>query len=120
MWKIKDIHDRLIKDPKEYSGFLFLVSQRIFISTVLIYFITFLGTIGGFYTSWLSLSHMSMLAFHAYSLMIIGFVWYGFSWAEYLVYIHAPEKRWIAFFVLFLLIIVGGLWLYVHVAPVFF
>lgn len=52
---------------------------------------------------------MSMLAFHAYSLMIIGFVWYGFSWAEYLVYIHAPEKRWIAFFVLFLLIIVGGL-----------
>lgn len=42
MSKIKDIHDRLIKDPKEYSGFLFLVSQRVFITTVSLYFFAFL------------------------------------------------------------------------------
>lgn len=109
MSKIKDIHDRLIKDPKEYSGFLFLVSQRIFIMTVTLYFLTFLGTIGGFYTSWISLSGMSMLAFHLYSLVIIAFVWYGFSWAEYLTYIYVPQKRWIATLVLVFLIIIGGL-----------
>lgn len=46
MPKIKDIYDRLIKDPKEYSGFLFLVSQRLFVTIVTLYFLVFLSTIG--------------------------------------------------------------------------
>lgn len=76
MSKIKDIQDRLIKNPGEYSEITFLVAERVFLMVIALYFLAFLGTIGGFYLSWLSLSMLSMLSYHLYSLLIITSVWF--------------------------------------------
>ena len=38
-----------------------------------------------------------MIHFHLYSLLVIVTVWFGFSFAEYAVYLYAPEKKWIAY-----------------------
>ena len=42
MPKIKDIHARLTKNPGEYSGFSFLVAERVFLIVTTLYFLTFL------------------------------------------------------------------------------
>lgn len=100
MSKIKDIQARLLKDPREYSGFTFLVAQRAFLLVVTLYFMSLLGTVGGFYTSFLSLKTLSAISFHAYSLTILTAIWFSFAWSEYMVYIYAPNKRWLSFAVL--------------------
>ncbi len=107
MSKIKDIHDRLIKDPGEYSALSFLVAERSFLIVTSLYFFTLLATVGGFYLSWISTETISMISYHLYSLMLIGMVWFGFAWSEYIVYIHAPGKRWISFIVLGFLSIIA-------------
>lgn len=119
MSKIKDIHDRLIKDPGEYSAFSFLVAKRVFLIVTTLYFFSLLMTIGGFYFSLISIEWISMISYHLYSLLLIAFVWFGFAWAEHMVYIHAPGKRVISFMVLVLLSIVAGIGLYIHISPIF-
>jgi len=119
MLKIKDIHDRLLKDPAEYSGFAFLVAERVFLIVATAYFFSLLGTIGGFYLSWISTATISMLTYHLYSLLIISTVWFGFAWSEYLVYIYAPTRRYLSFAALGFLVIIGIAGLYAHISPIF-
>lgn len=107
MPKIKEIHDRLIKNPAEYSGFSFLIAMRIFLLVAALYFFTRLMTVGGFYLPFLSLSGVSMLSYHLYSLLIIAMIWFGFAWTEYIGYIYFPSKRWISLGVLLLLSLIG-------------
>ncbi len=107
MPKIKDIHDRLVKDPGEYSALSFLIAERVFLIVTSLYFFTLLATVGGFYLSWLSTEMFSMMSYQLYSLMIVTMVWFAFAWTEHMVYIHAPERRWISFLVLALLSIVA-------------
>lgn len=117
--KIKDITERLHKDASEYNGISFLVARRVFILIVALYFTSFLFTIGGFYLPFLSLESISMIHFHLFSLLVIAVVWFGYSFAEYMSYIYAPEKRWIPPGVLTLLGIFGLLVLFVHLSPLF-
>jgi hypothetical protein len=107
MPKIKDISDRLVKDPGEYSALSFLVAERSFLIVTSLYFFTLLATVGGFYLSWISTATISMISYHLYSLMLIMMVWFGFAWSEHVVYIHAPGKRWISFAVLSVLAVMA-------------
>ena len=43
--KIKDISERLHKDPNEYNGIAFLVARRVFIIITALYFTSFLATV---------------------------------------------------------------------------
>jgi hypothetical protein len=45
MPKIKDISDRLVKDPGEYSALSFLVAERAFLMVTTLYFFSVLGTV---------------------------------------------------------------------------
>jgi hypothetical protein len=103
MPKIKDISDRLVKDPGEYSALSFLVAERTFLIVTSLYFFTLLATVGGFYLPWISTETISMMSYHLYSLMLIAMVWFAFAWTEHVVYIHAPGKRWISFVILVIL-----------------
>jgi len=118
MPKIKDIHNRLLKDPKEYSAIVLLVAERIFLTTTTLYFLSMLGTIGGFYLSWLSQETLSMLTYNLYSLLIVSVIFFGFSWTEHMVFIYAPEKRWISYIALVILLLIGLLALYVHISSI--
>lgn len=97
MPKIKDIHDRLRKDEKEYSSVSFLIARRVFIIVVSMYFTSLLFTVGGFYTPLVSLEALSMITFHVYSLLVIATMWFGYSFIEYAVYLYAPSKKIITY-----------------------
>ncbi len=107
MPKIKDIHERIHKNPAEYNDIRFLVARRMFITVVTLYFLSFLFTIGGYYLPWMSIETMSMLTFHLYSLLIVATVWFGFSIAEYMVVLYAPLHNWIPYAVLSVLFLFG-------------
>jgi hypothetical protein len=114
MSKIKEIHDRFAKDSKEYSVLKFLIARRMFTFVVALYFMTVLFTVGGFYLPGLTVTDLSALAYHLYSLVVIATVWFGFSWAEYIVAIYMPTQTWIKYAVLFFLTLFGGAGLYIH------
>ncbi|MBP9780287.1 hypothetical protein KBD33_06775 [Candidatus Gracilibacteria bacterium] len=114
MQKIKEIYDRIHKNPSEYTNIRFLTAQRVFITIVALYFTSFLFTIGGYYFSWFDTKSLSMLTFHLYSIMVISTVWFGFSIAEYFTVIYLPKHNWIPYFALCLLFVFGLLALYVH------
>jgi hypothetical protein len=114
MSKIKEIRDRFAKDPKEYSILKFLIARRMFTFVVALYFMTVLFTIGGFYLPGLSIVTLSAAAYHLYSLVVIATIWFGFSWAEYIVAIYIPTQVWIKYAVLIFLTVFGGAGLYIH------
>lgn len=98
MIKIKDIYERLRKDPKEYNELRFLVARRVFIIVVTAYFISLLFTIGGFYIGdIITIPVLSTITYHLYSLLVIAMVWFGFSIAEYLAAVYLPTKPWTAY-----------------------
>lgn len=100
MAKIKDIYERLHKDTKEYTELRFLIARRIFIIVTTAYFISLLFTIGGFYIKDLiTVPVWSTITYHLYSLLMIAFVWFGFSIGEYFSAIYLPDKRWVAYII---------------------
>jgi hypothetical protein len=58
MPKIKEISDRLHKTPTEYSEIRFLIAKRTLAFFLMLYFMSFLFTIGGFRLGPLSLETM--------------------------------------------------------------
>ncbi len=48
MGKIKDIHERLIKNPAEFTEIRLLVAKRTLAFFIAFYFVSLLFTIGGF------------------------------------------------------------------------
>lgn len=119
MPKIKEIHDRLIKNPSEYTNIRFLVAKRVFITIATLYFLSFLFTVWGYYFWFITIDTLSLITYHLYSLLIIGFVWFWFSIAEYVVALYAPHHNWVPYFVLCILFIFGSLAFYVHLSPIF-
>ena len=107
MPKIKDIHERIHKNPSEYTNMRYLVAQRVFITVATLYFLSFLFTVGGYYFPWLSIETLSMITFHVYSFLIIAFVWFGFSIAEYFIALYAPEHNWVPYFIFCILFLFG-------------
>lgn len=116
MPKIKEIHDRIKKNPSEYTDIRFLVAQRIFITVAALYFLSFLFTVGGYYFPWFKLEALSMMTFHLYSFLVIATVWFGFSIAEYFTTIYYPHHNWIPYCVLCVLFLFGGAALFVHLS----
>ena len=116
MQKIKEIYDRIHKNPSEYTNMRFLTAQRVFITIVAMYFISFLFTIGGYYFPWLDIKTLSMITFHLYSFLVIATVWFGFSIAEYFTVIYFPKHNWVPYFVFCLLFLFGLLALFVHLS----
>ena len=45
MSKIKDIYERIHKNPSEYTDMRFLVAKRVFITIAAMYFASFLFTV---------------------------------------------------------------------------
>lgn len=106
MSKIKDIHERLIKNPKEYNELSFLVAKRVLAFTIAFYFTSFLFTVGGFSFGPFSLSILAHITFHAYSLLVVVVAWFLYSLAEYTIAVYVPEKQMLKYIVLVLLIVI--------------
>ncbi len=119
MEKIKDIYERLHKNPSEYTDMRFLVARRVFITIVTLYFTSLLFTIGGYYFLWFDLKILSMITFHLYSLLVIATVWFGFSISEFFIAIYYPKHNWVPYLVLCLFFIFGSLALLEHLSPLF-
>lgn len=120
MIKIKDIYDRLGKDQKEYTELRFLIARRVFMVVTVLYFVSLLFTIGGFYIgSMITVPVLSTINFHLYSILVVAVVWFGFSVGEYFTTIYFPTKSWIAYAIGFLFLVFGGLALFVHLSSLF-
>lgn len=114
MAKIKDIHERLLKNPKEYSELSFLVSKRILAFAMAFYFTSFLFTVGGYSFGPFSLSILAQVTFHAYSLLIVVVAWFLYSLVEYSVAIYLPEKNILKYIALILILLIFGVALLAH------
>ena len=101
MLKIKDIRERLIKNPSEYLEIQLLVAKRTLAFSLLLYYVALLFTIGGFSFSFLgifvSLQFLSALTFHLYSVLAIVIAWFIFSLVEYIQNIYYPNKIWMKY-----------------------
>lgn len=116
MSKIKDIYERIHKNPSEYTDMRFIVARRVFITITAMYFTSFLFTVWGYYFSWLDLKTLSMITFHLYSFLVISVVWFGFSISEYFITIYYPKHNWVPYLVLCVLFLFWLLALFVHLS----
>jgi hypothetical protein len=98
MVKIKDIRERLIKNPGEYIEMKLTVAKRTLALFLFLYYLSLLFTIGGFSFLFVSLDILSSLTFHLYSVLVIVMAWFIFSLVEYGQNIYAPEKSWLKIF----------------------
>lgn len=120
MIKIKDIYERLQKNPKEYTELRFLVARRVFIVITTVYFTSLLFTIGGFYIgNIITIPVLSTINFHLYSILVIAVVWFAFSIAEYFTAIYFPTKTWFPYVIGAVFSVFAALALYVHLSPLF-
>lgn len=83
MSKIKEIQDRLLKNPEEYSSIRFLVSKQIFVINAALYFLVYLFTVGGFYFGPFTIDSLAIICYHLYSLVVISVAFFGYSLVEY-------------------------------------
>jgi len=112
--EIKDVFTRIKKTPKEYTTVRFAVAKRSFAFVVSLYFLAYLFTVGGFYFGPVTLTHLSAATYHLYSLLVIATMWFAYSLVEYIVYIYAPEKKWILIAMGVFVSLVGASMLAVH------
>jgi uncharacterized membrane protein len=114
MPKIKDIHDRLIKNPVEYIEIRFSIAKRTLAFFLAFYYTIFLFTIGGF-TFWpFDMAALSQIAFHTYTILVIMVAWFFYEFVVYAVHIYADDKRWIIIAALVLALIFGFLAIFTH------
>ncbi len=114
MPKIKDIHERLVKNPVEYNELSLLVAKRVLAFAIAFYFTSFLFTVGGFSFGPFSLSILSQISFHAYSLLILVVAWFLYSLLEYGLAVYAPNRHVLKYGVGVFLILFVGIALFAH------
>lgn len=95
MSKIKEIRDRLLKNPAEYTEIRLLIAKRTLAFFIAFYFTAFLFTIGGFSFGPISLTVLSAIVYHSYTVLVIVLGWFFYEFAVYAVHIYADEYRWI-------------------------
>lgn len=95
MVKIKDIQERLVKNPGEYLEIKLTIAKRTLAFFLFLYYSAFLFTIGGFSFFIISLDVLAALTFHLYSVLVIVMAWFIFSLIEYIQNIYMPEKSWL-------------------------
>jgi hypothetical protein len=114
MSKIKEIHDRLLKDPKEYSEIRLLVAKRSLAFFLALYYTVYLFTIGGFEFGPLHLSTLSQITYHTYTILVIMLAWFIYEFSVYTVHVYFDDKRWLIIIGLFLSIAFAGFALFTH------
>lgn len=108
MSKIKEIHERLVKNPEEYASIRFSVARQIFSINVALYFLVYLFTVGGFYFWPITLDHLAVFRYHLYTLLIISVVFFGYSLVEYLTDHKIAKIMALVFFSIFWGIALAG------------
>ncbi len=94
MPKIKEIGDRLIKNPWEYNEIRFLVAKRTLAFFIMLYFMSFLFTIGGFRIGPVSLEMLGGFVFHVYSILILVIGWFLYELSHYASYVYVGWQKW--------------------------
>lgn len=94
MPKIKDIIERLMKNPAEYTEIRLLVAKRTLAFFLAFYFVSLLFTIGGFTFFGLPLSFLAAITFHAYSILVIVLAWFFYEVTVYASEVYLNSKKW--------------------------
>ncbi|MDD2694115.1 MAG: hypothetical protein PHY14_04250 [Candidatus Gracilibacteria bacterium] len=119
MVKIKDIRERLTKNPQEYLEIKLVIAKRTLAFFVLAYYMTLLFTIAGFSFSvfgfFVSLEFLSNVSFHLYSVLVIVVSWFMFSLIEYFQNIYFPTKSWIKLIGLIIALLFGIFGVVAHI-----
>jgi hypothetical protein len=117
MSKIKEIRDRLLKNPAEYTEIRLLIAKRTLAFFIAFYFSAFLFAIGGFSFGPISLKVLSQISFHAYTTLIIMLGWFFYEFVVYSVHIYADNHRWIIIIGMIIssIFIIGNLWIHLFV-----
>jgi hypothetical protein len=95
MTKIKDIRDRLFKDPNEYTEIRLLIAKRTLSFFIALYYVSFLFTIGGFSFYWFDIRTLSQITFHIYTVLVIMMAWFFYELVVYGVHVYADNQRWL-------------------------
>lgn len=93
MSKIKDINERLKKNPSEFSEIRLLVAKRTLAFFMAFYFVSLLFAIGGFSFGPFFISTLAQITFHAYSLLVIVIGWFLYEVAVYADQIYFNGKK---------------------------
>lgn len=115
MEKIKEILTRLRHNEQEYNTIRFSVAKRLFTLIASLYLLARLFTVGGFYFGGLTLTDLSLLTYHLYSLLVIATMFFGYAIIEYFAITSFPHKKYIILIPsLVILILIGSLALLSH------
>lgn len=95
MSKIKQISERFLKNPNEYTEIRLLIAKRTLGFFMAFYFLSFLFTIGGFSFLFISLPTLAEITFHAYTILVIMLGWFFYEFTAYSVHIYAEKYRFI-------------------------
>lgn len=116
MTKIKDIRDRLLKDPKEYTEIRLLVAKRTLAFFIALYYSAFLFTIGGFSFGPFDISTLSQITYHTYTILVIMMAWFLYELTVYAVHIYMDDKRWLIIVSLVFSLVFTSIALFSHFA----
>ncbi len=94
MPKIKEITERLEKNPTEYTDIRFLMAKRTVAFFLMLYYLVFLFTIGGFSLGPLSISGLAVIAYHLYSVLAIVIAWFFYEVGVYVDHIYFATRKW--------------------------
>ncbi len=114
MTKIKDIRDRLFKDPSEYTEIRLLIAKRTLAFFIALYYTFYLFTIGGFSFAWFDIATLSQITFHIYTVLVIMMAWFFYELVVYGVHVYADNQRWLIILALGFSTVFIGFSLYTH------
>jgi hypothetical protein len=117
MSKIKEIRDRLLKNPAEYTEIRLMIAKRTLAFFIALYFTSFLFTIGGFSFGPISLPLISAITYHAYTILVIMLGWFFYEFSVYSVHVYADDHRWIIILCLGIsaIFVIGNLFVHLFV-----
>ena len=114
MTKIKDIRDRLFKDPSEYTEIRLLIAKRSLAFFIAFYYTSLLFTIGGYSFLWFDIATLSLITYHVYTILVIMMAWFFYELVVYSVHVYADNQRWLIIFALGFSTVFIGFSLYTH------
>lgn len=114
MVKIKDIRDRLYKDPTEYTEIRLLIAKRTLAFFIALYYTSLLFTIWGFSFFVFDIYTLSQITYHIYTVLVIMMAWFFYELVVYGVHVYADNQRWLIVAALGFSTVFVGFSLYTH------
>jgi hypothetical protein len=127
MSKIKDIIEKMGMRGISYPDAQLLISKRVWLIIVSLYYLSVLFTVGGFYFTisipgiephTVSIAELSLVQFHLYSVLIVATAWFVYALVEYAVHVYWGTQRWLRIIVGILLSILTTCILLIHLGVV--